>query len=231
MEWNRAVVHGHHALERKERDDEPSQAVVEGVRRRVDKEVDEVDEEEVEEEEERQAVEEGKARIEQLTQHLHDYSKRLQTLKTTMQVTALIHEAEDEDDDEEADEDDEEAEAAAAVHLFVGIEERMRLLAKECVRRMGRDMFVRLFDAVGDARDRGESEEEIESALQQAEGKTGDERWRHWRLVDQLLFHGAAQRVGRRQMTAQCSHTYCYSQHLSIVCTECGTRSVCELVR
>ena len=188
VEWNRAVVHGHHAPERKDRDDEH----VEAGRRRVDREreSDEVYEEEVEEEqeEERAAVEEGKARIEQLSQHLHDYSKRLQTLKTTMQVTALIHEEDEEDDDDEDEDDDDEDEAALSVHLFVSMEERMRLLAKECVRRMGRDMFVRLFDAVGDARDRGESEEDIDSALQHSEGKAGDERWRHWRLIDQLLF-------------------------------------------
>ena len=197
VEWNRAVVHGHHALERKEgrEDEQSSHAVGEVGRRRVDREREdeEVEEEEVEEEEQRQAVEEGKARIEQLTQHLQDYSKRLQTLKTTMQVTALIHEADDgeeeDNDDDEDDDEDEREDAELSVHLFVSIEERMRLLAKECVRRMGRDMFVRLFDAVGDARDRGESEEEIDSVLQQTEGaKTGDERWRHWRLVDQLLF-------------------------------------------
>ena len=192
VEWNRAVVHGHHTPERKERDDE--QPVADVARRRVDRERDEDDtyDEEAEDEDERQAVEDGKARIEQLTQHLHDYSKRLQTLKTTMQVTALIHEADDDDDaddDTETDDTDDEPDAAAmSVHLFVSIEERMRLLAKECVRRMGRELFVRLFDAVGDARDRGESEEEIEIALQSAVGKAGDERWRHWRLVDQLLF-------------------------------------------
>ena len=179
VEWNRAVVHGNHTPERKEREEEEEEVYEE------DEAVQE------EEEQERQAVEEGKARIEQLTQHLHDYSRRLQTLKTTMQVTSLIHEADDEDGEEEDDEDDEAAEAAEAalsVHLFVSIEERMRLLARECVRLMGRAMFVRLFDAVGDARDRGDGEEEIEQALQQAESKSGDERWRHWRLVDQLLF-------------------------------------------
>jgi hypothetical protein len=155
---------------------------------------------------ERAAMEAGKLRIEQLTAHLQDYGKRLQTLRTTMQVTALIQESltEDGDDDEqdeaeaadgeEGEEAEEEAEAAAAhSSLLVSVEERMRALGRECVRVFGKELFVRLYGLIAESRDAGVGEEEIEDGIRQREEGRGaagaaDERWRRWRLVDQLIF-------------------------------------------
>ena len=150
---------------------------------------------------ERVAMEAGKLRLEQLTAHLHEYGKRLQTLRTTMQVTALIQESLTEDgDDDEQDEaeaaDGEEAEQEAeAAHssLLVSVEERMRALGRECVRVLGKELFVRLYRHIAECRDAGVGEDEIEDGIRQREtasgaAAAGDERWRRWRLVDQLLF-------------------------------------------
>jgi len=141
-------------------------------------------------------MEAGKARIEQLTAHLQEYSKRIQTLKTTMQVTALIQESMTDDgdeDDEQHGQDEEERDGedgdVLRSSLFVSMEQRMRALGKECVRVMGRELFIRLYDYVAECRDAGVGEDDIEAGVRQREGGSGaDDRWRRWRLIDQLIF-------------------------------------------
>ena len=119
-------------------------------------------------------------------------------------MTALIQEAQDTPDTEEEEEEEEgdqeeegeEMEGEGGMEggvgvrlLFVSMEERMRALAKECVRLMGRDLFVRTHAFVRECKDRGEGAEDIEREMEEREGKGGgDERWRHWGLVDQLIF-------------------------------------------
>ena len=206
IEWNKAVVHGHPILlpssspapspplssaphppppqphpSHPQPDPTPSSAA---------------DEEEEEDDVERADMEDGRHRIELLTAHLREYGQRLQTLRTTVQVTALIQEASadlpasDDDVSPPLSPSQPPAEPSGVGDLFVSIEERMRLLGRECVRLMGRELFVRVYDWVRECKDRGEGGEEIEAGLGEKEGKGGDaeERWKHWPLVDQLIF-------------------------------------------
>lgn len=149
--------------------------------------------------------------VEEFQNHLRQYTRRIETLRSVIEVTSRAGgkrptiQIDDEDDNDDSDDDsprvvggygsdgDRPPSSPDVDRPLVPttLADRKKQLAQECVNLVGRDAFVAAYDFLAKVRAEEHMwEDDIEDTrkLEKLTKIMGVERVKHWKMIDQLLF-------------------------------------------